>query len=82
MKYGVLDTKDNVWMGNKEGPLLYDAEELAQVAARIVDARLCNPAGRCKAMLYAQDATTLKDELTCQRSAEEAIALLERGRIL
>ena len=77
--WGLLDTKENCWMGNLEGPLLYDDEELAQVAARVVDVQLKQPAGRTRARVYDQSATHLKDEKKVLRSPEEAIERLESG---
>lgn len=77
--WGLLDTKENCWMGNKTGPLLYEDETLAKVAARVVDVQLKQSAGRTRAILYDQSAIKLKDEKEVLVSAEKAIERLESG---
>lgn len=79
MKYGLYDTKGKCWLGNAEGPLTYDKKPVARAAARIIDIRLRWPAGRTRAMPYTEDATILKDEMTPELSAEEAMDRLDQG---
>jgi hypothetical protein len=69
-------------MGNQEGPLLYDDEQLAKAAARIVDVRLKQPAGRTRAIPYTEETVVLKDEKDCAVDAEKAIQMLEEGTVL
>lgn len=78
-RYGLYDIKDNCWLGNSEGPLLYEDQQLARIAARILDVRLGNPAGRTRAEEYLAEATTKLDDLQPKYSAEEAINRLEEG---
>lgn len=77
--YGLYDTKDDCWLGNSEGPLLYEDQKLAAIAARILDVRLGNPAGRTRATEYLAEANIKKDNLQPKYSAEEAINRLEEG---
>lgn len=37
--FGLYDSKDNLWMGTKDGPLSYDDYELARVAAAVMNAQ-------------------------------------------
>lgn len=82
MKFGLLDTHDNVWMGDNKGPKLFDDEELAQVAARIVDVQLRQIAGRTKAMPYIEEANIKRDKVPVLLSPEEALKRLEEGLTL
>lgn len=77
--YGLYDTKENCWLGNSEGPLQYEDEEIAQAAARILDVRLRNPAGRTRAMPFPDELLVKKDDVTPELSAEEAMRRLEEG---
>jgi len=81
-KWGLFDAKENIWLGTKEGPLLYDNEELGQIAARIVDVQLKQPAGRTRSVLYNHTGTHLRDEVELKLSAEEALRRLEAGETL
>jgi hypothetical protein len=80
MKYGVYDTKDNCWIGDSKGPKLFENENLAMVAARIVDVQLRNTPGRCKALPFGEEPVFKKDELKTHMTAEAALQRLEDGR--
>lgn len=80
--YGLHDTKDNCWMGDNRGPFLYKKEELAQIAARIVDVQLKQVAGRTKSTLYTEDVLVKKDDKEVLIGAEEAIEKLECGAVI
>jgi len=77
--YGLYDSKTNCWLGNSEGPLLYEEEILAQCAARILDVRLRNPAGQTRATEFDEELLTKKDDITPEMSAEEAMRRLDEG---
>jgi hypothetical protein len=40
MKFGILDTKDELWIGDRSGPRLFDDWEIAQVAAQIAETQV------------------------------------------
>ena len=76
--FGLHNTKEDYWFGNKEGPLLYEDEELAQAAARILDVRMKNPAGTTRVKIFSEN-VTYKDEITPERSFDEAMDRLDQG---
>ncbi len=96
MKYGIYDTKHNLWMGNAKGPLLFDddgtcpggqweaghAEELAALAARVMDVQLGQPAGRSRERVFPGGLVLRKDYVTVQHTPVEALMLLEEGKVL
>lgn len=77
--YGVYDTEDNCWMGDQTGPLAYEEEEMAKIAARILASRMRWPASRLKAMPMDPEANVKRDDVVPQISAEEAMRRLEEG---
>ena len=96
MKYGIYDTKHNVWMGNAQGPLLFDddgtcpggqfeaghAEELAALAARVLDVQLDLPAGRCRERVFPGGNVIYKDYVPAHHTPVEALVMLEEGKVL
>lgn len=78
-KYGVLDTVDNVWMGNTQGPVTYDDRKLAQVAAAVIAERLGWPLNRCQAVTYSRPSPKLRDTVKAKMTTLEAIRRLEAG---
>ena len=82
MKWGVLDTKDNLWMGDTTGPKLFDDELIARVAAQLVDVRLRQQPGRTRARAYMEPATRMVDEKTpCMTTLEALKAVIRGARI-
>ncbi len=95
-RYGIWDTEDNCWMGNKQGPLLFDdngdcpggkaepdnAELIATVAARLIDVQAHQPAGRSRQRLFEEKSVVYKDDIPLYCSAEKALEDLEQGRVL
>ena len=80
-KWGILDTEDRLWMGDGDGPALFDDEKVAQVAAMIVDVRLGQALGRSRAQKFTpRPGLRLRDEKPATMSALDAIRALEDGR--
>lgn len=77
--FGLHDTKDDCWIGNAEGPLLYGLEEIAKVAALVVDGRMQRAMGRTRAKAYDFSGNKKKDVLMPTRAAENVMERLERG---
>ena len=70
-KIGLWDTKDNCWMGNVDGPLLYDDRDVAQIACQVVCAHLIWPATRIRPLPFTGAIQKL-DDLKPLRSSDEA----------
>jgi hypothetical protein len=75
-KYGILDTKDNNWMGTDDGPLRYEDEFLCRAAATIINGQFRTGA-RFRAVLIPPGTFTKKDTIDAPITAEEAIAEIE-----
>lgn len=71
-KWGLLDTADNLWLGNQKGPLLYTDETIARAAASIAGERL-GQAFRVRAQRFESMTATFKDEITPEHSLDEAL---------
>jgi len=90
MKWGVYDTVDNVWIGDDAGPVLYDndpdkpeitGEFLAKASAQIVDMRLGQPPGRCRAREWVEQSVRLRDTVDTKMSTLTALERLEGGHL-
>jgi hypothetical protein len=81
-KWGILDTEDNVWIGNDAGPLLYDNQGLAFVAARMSDVQLGYQPGRCRAAEFIPQPVRLRDTVKAKCSPLKALEDLETGRVV
>lgn len=78
--YGLYDTQDDCWLGDDQGPLLYEEEDVAKVSAQVLDVRLKQAPGRTRAKPFAaEESLVKKDEKETFMEAEEAIARLEKG---
>jgi len=91
MKWAILDTQDNLWLGtNKtgDGPQTWDdaewgsdAELLARAAAQIVDVRAGWERGRARAVQYTDRATVVRDEVPLKDTTLNVLRKMERGAI-
>jgi hypothetical protein len=77
--WGLFDTQEKIWFGDSHGAFQYDDEDLARVAAMMVDKRLGYGFGRTRAMHLDQQANKLRDELPTLMNGEEALRRLEEG---
>jgi hypothetical protein len=78
--WGLFDTEDKVWLGDDNGPLLFDEEILARVAAELSDVMIGQEPGRTAAKVFDGGALRLRDHRSIRMSAEAALAGLEEGR--
>jgi len=89
--YGIYDTQDDVWLGDKNGPQVYtraDSEKakglphetLAKIAAQITGVQLGYAIGRLQAREYNAGDLRLRDEVPTKMSAVNALIRLENGR--
>ena len=81
MALGLFDIVDKCWLGNSQGPLLYDDPELAQIAAQVSAKRLGFNMLRIQVKPWAGDAWVKKDDLETVMSGEDAVKHLEDGGI-
>ncbi len=76
--WGMYDTKENNWIGNNFGPLVYGPRVVADMAAQIADVQLKQPLGRTRSKWYEADRTIKKvHEQRVAFSPEEAIRRVE-----
>lgn len=80
--WGLFDTKDENWLGTNKGPLVYSTEDAAALAARLMDARLDQPAGRTRARRYEVEANIKVEDMKPKYTAAEGFLRLESGKIL
>jgi hypothetical protein len=78
-RFGLYDTEDRLWMGNKDGPILFEGEVLADIAAMICDRTLHQRMGRTRALPYIAGEMELRDSKPLLETPEEALAHLEEG---
>ena len=44
LRFGLLDTENNTWLGTDQGPLVYEDMQIARVARQIIAAQIpCSP---------------------------------------
>ncbi len=78
--WGIYDTQDDSWLGDEQGPKLFEDEVLAKVSAQVTSAQLGGNPTRCRAREYDGSGTRYKGEHKTLRSAHEALKGIERGR--
>lgn len=81
MRYGIRDTRDEVWIGNDAGPLAYDDFDIAQVAARMADRVMGFAPGRCRAEPLPDSPWKLRDHVEQKMTPLAALIGLEEGLI-
>ena len=79
MKYGIYDTQDNCWMGDDNGPLLYEDELFTRLAAQAMDKVLGWDLGRCRMKVYDGTGDKHKDNVERVMSTLDAIKEMEDG---
>lgn len=79
MSWGVLDTQDNLWMGDDRGPILFEDEMLARISSQIVSDQILNTdlSQRFQAREYPGGPARIVDEITVRRTAVEALRRIE-----
>jgi hypothetical protein len=80
-RYGLYDTEGGVWMGDDDGPKLFEDESLARIAAQMMDVQLGQDPGRTRAKPFDELPKRKRDEVATRMSSEEAISRLENGRL-
>ena len=79
--WGLLDTQDNVWLGDDDGPKTYTDFMTARLVAQMVDVQLGWEPGRTKAAEYIEGSKHLRDEVDTRMGAEEALRKMEGGLV-
>lgn len=78
-KWGLLDTKDNVWLGNGEGPNLYGEPIMAKLAAQTASKMLGEDPLRVKVALFEEKNLRKKDTIKAKMTGAQAIKRFEEG---
>ena len=85
MKYGLYDTKDNVWLGDEKGPFIFDTNEeplgQGRIRAAICDAQFEQRIGRTEARELTRGVYTHRDSVDIKRDALTALEMLEDGKL-
>lgn len=82
MSWGIFDTVDELWLGDDQGPRLFEDETVAKIAAQVADVRLRQDLGRSRAKEFPKGGyLKVKDELELKMSGLEAIKRIERGAL-
>ena len=78
MTWGILDTKDNLWLGDDTGPKLFDDLMLARCAAQLWEAQVLETdlGGRYQAREFT-GAGKIRGEVEAKFSAHEALKNIE-----
>jgi len=77
LKFGLLDTENNTWLGTDQGPLVYDDMEMAKVARQVIAAQIpCSPL-RISVEPFTS-ATKKLDEIKPQNTFEQALDLIDK----
>lgn len=74
LKYGLMDCKDKLWLGNADGPKLFDDNCKACAAATILSEQLYRD---IRAIPYDGENVTLRDEIDSVMSFEQAVNNIE-----
>ena len=75
--WGLYDTQTDTWLGQAEGPVTYEDNEIAQVAAAIVETQLRWEIGRLRAKVYQAGVIVKRDEINTHMTGLDALRRLE-----
>jgi hypothetical protein len=78
-QWGIYDTQENIWYGDETGPKLFDDENVAKVAAMVMDVRLKQRPGRTRQREYREANPRLRDSVETRMTTEEALEHIEKG---
>lgn len=79
MIYGLLDTKDKVWIGNDDGPITFDHLGHARLAAEIRAYKLGWKLTRIRAVPYNPPPMLVKrDDVKCVKTDKDVEKYLDR----
>ncbi len=77
LKFGLLDTENNTWLGTDQGPLVYEDMQIARVARQIIAAQIpCSPL-RISIEPFTS-ATKKLDEIKPENTLEQALDLIDK----
>ena len=83
-RYGIYDKKDNVWLGDENGPKVYEYFLIARVAAQVLEDQIFGNLGmgcryEAREIPDAND-WRKRDEVKTQRTTLEALIRCEGGK--
>lgn len=82
MKYGIYDTVDECWLGDDNGPKLFEDEVVAQVAAQATGVQLGYAPTRIQHKEFIPASLHLRDQVDAKMTMLEALQGIEEGRLL
>lgn len=92
VKYGLRDTVDNLWMGDADGPTLYEDQLvegkmfpgslMARIAAEMVDIRLRQEVRRTRSEVFDDCPVAFRDEKKAKITLIQALRGKESGLYL
>jgi hypothetical protein len=80
-RWGVYDKTEDVWIGNDDGPVVYDNLMVARMAAQVTECALYGSdlGGRHEARVYPGGPKRLRDVVKNKMTPEQALARIESG---
>lgn len=82
MPWGIFDTQDGLWLGDKQGPKSFMDENLAIVAAELADIRMKWKPGRSRARELPLGSYRWRDDVPNRMTTLEALEGKESGRFI
>lgn len=79
-RFGIRDTRDNLWMGNDDGPHIYEDYFVAQVVAQMVEEMAGYGMGRCRAVPWDGGPARKRDDVKVLRDPLTALQRIEGGK--
>ncbi len=79
MKWGIFDTQDSLWVGNDNGPLIYEDFLLARISAQVTEMAVLgiDTAMRFQAREIFDRVWQKRDDVALKHSPLEAIRRIE-----
>ena len=77
LRFGLLDTENNTWLGTDQGPLVYEDMQIARVARQVIAAQIpCSPL-RISIEPFTS-ATKKLDEIKPENTLKQALDLIDK----
>lgn len=82
MAWGIFDTQDDLWIGDDNGPRVFEEEFIAKVAAQVVSDQVLGTdlVDRFQAREIEDREWRKRDEITVKRTTLESLQRIE-GRV-
>lgn len=79
--WGIYDKADNCWIGNDDGPRLFDDHIIARMAAQVIECAVYGTDLGCKyeARIYPKAPVRLRDKVDLKLTPLKALERIEGG---